>query len=194
MQRCHHKAGACFEITSGREQNTRLMIDSDCIRVLARMKVSRKEKRRMNQPKQRPLSAASAAEAPANSPPLPAIVAGAFDRLNIRLRARMLGRLLASVGPLALAVVGGGVFSKYVAQARWPEIPVSFDDAARTTSEQVYELVRYVQQSNPEMLGHLMNLLTRDTVTISALGTSVAALAIQSLSRRQGNDSRPSGV
>jgi hypothetical protein len=115
---------------------------------------------------------------PQNSPPLPAIVAGAFDRLNIRLRARMLGRLLASVGPLALAVVSGGAFAKYVAQARWPEIPVSFDDAARTTSDQVYELVRYVQQSNPQLLGQLMDMLTRDTVTIAALGTSVAALAI----------------
>lgn len=142
----------------------------------------------MRKPKQRDPSVPSLDEATVNSPPLPAIVAGAFDRLNIRLRARMLGRLLASVGPLALAVVGGGVFAKYVAQARWPEIPVSFDDAARTTSEQVYELVRYVQQSNPEMLGHLMNLLTRDTVTISALGTSVAALAIQSLSRRKPTD------
>ena len=122
---------------------------------------------------------------PQSTPPLPAIVAGAFDRLNIRLRARMLGRLLASVGPLALAVVSGGAFAKYVAQARWPEIPVTFDDAARTTSDQVYELVRYVQQSNPQLLGQLMDMLTRDTVTIAALGTSVAALAIGRLASRR---------
>lgn len=119
-----------------------------------------------------------------NTPALPAIVAGAFDRLNIRLRARMLGRLLASVGPLALAVVSGGAFAKYVAQARWPEVPVSLEDAARTTSNQVSELVRYVQQSNPQLLGHLMDVLTRDTVTIAALSTSVAALAIGRLASR----------
>ena len=128
---------------------------------------------------------------PESTPPLPAIVAGAYERLNVRLRARMLGRLLAAVGPLALAVVGGGAFAKYLAQARWPEIPVSFDDAARTTAEQVHELVRYVQQSNPDIVAHLMNLLARDTATISALGTSVAALAIQGLSRRTGSDGRP---
>jgi hypothetical protein len=122
---------------------------------------------------------------PADTPPLPAIVAGAFDRLNIRLRARMLGRLLASVGPLALAVVGGGAFAKYVAQARWPEIPVSVEDAARATSDQVYELVRYVQQSNPQLLGQLMDVLMRDTVTISALGASVAALTIRRLASRK---------
>jgi hypothetical protein len=110
-----------------------------------------------------------------------AIVAGAFERINIRLRARMLGRLLASVGPLALTVVGGGVFAKYVAQARWPEIPVSFDDAARATSGHVHELVRYVQQSNPHLLGQLMDALARDTATIAALGAAVAALTLKRL-------------
>ena len=66
------------------------------------------------------------------SPALPAIVAKAFGRLNNRLRARMLRRLLTSVGPLALTVVGGGVFAKYLRHARWSEIPVSMEDAARS--------------------------------------------------------------
>lgn len=119
------------------------------------------------------------------APSLPAIVAGTFERLNIRSRARMLGRLLASVGPLALAVVGGGVFAKYVSMARWPEIPVSFDDAARATSTQVYELVRYVEQSNPQLFSQLLNVLARDTVTIAALGASIAAFGINRLASRQ---------
>lgn len=115
---------------------------------------------------------------------VPAIVAGAFGRLNLRRRARMLGRLLASVGPLALAVVGGGAFAKYVENARWPEIPVSLEDAARVTAAQVYEIASYVQQSNPQVLSRLLDLLARDGVTIAALGASVAALA---LSRMRGS-------
>ncbi len=118
------------------------------------------------------------------TPPLPAIVAEAFGRLSIRQRARMLGRLLASVGPLALAVVSGGAFAKYVAHARWPEVPVSIEDAARATSAQVHDLVRYVQQSNPQLFGQLLDLLARDTVTITALGASVAALTINHLAAR----------
>lgn len=113
---------------------------------------------------------------------LPAIIAGAFERVNIRLRARMLGRLLASAGPLALSVVGGGAFAKYVAQARWPEIPVSFEDAAHATSAQVYELVRYVQHSNPQLTNQLVDVLARDTATIAALAASVAALTVSRLS------------
>jgi hypothetical protein len=42
---------------------------------------------------------------------VPAIMASAFGKLNLERRARLLGRLLGSVGPLALVVVGGGVFA-----------------------------------------------------------------------------------
>jgi hypothetical protein len=129
-------------------------------------------------------AAADPSGAPA-SPSLPDIIAATFDRLNIRLRARMLGRLLASVGPLALAVVGGGAFAKYVAQARWPEVPVSFEDAARATSTQIYDLVRYVQQSNPQVFTHLLDVLARDPTTITALSASIAAFSINRLAQQE---------
>ena len=94
---------------------------------------------------------------------LSATMAGTFGRFDMALRARVLGRLLASVGPLALKVLGGGVFAKYVRHARSPEIPVSFEDAARTTSGQVSELVRYVEQSNPKLIDKLLTALLRIT-------------------------------
>jgi hypothetical protein len=118
------------------------------------------------------------------APSLPTIVAAAFERLNFRMRARMLGRLLASVGPLAMTVVGGGAFAKYVVHARWQEIPVSIEDAARATSGQIYDIVRYVQQSNPQLYGQLLDVLARDTATITALGASIAALTVNRLTSR----------
>ena len=93
-----------------------------------------------------------APSAPDETQSLPIVIANAFTRLRLRLRARVLRRLLLPVGPMALAVLGGGVFSKYAAHARWPRIYVSFDDAARITSAQVYELVRYVQQKQPRRI------------------------------------------
>src|SRR6266852_334900 len=89
--------------------------------------------------------------APAADAEIPANMASAFGKLNLERRARLLGRLLGSVGPLALVVIGGGVFAKYLRNARWPEIPISLEDAARATSSQVFELVRYVEQSNPHL-------------------------------------------
>jgi len=118
-------------------------------------------------------------------PALPVIVAACFDRLALRQRARMLGRLLASVGPLALAVVGGGAFAKYAIFARLPEVPVSLEDAARATSAQVQEIVRYIEQSNPQLFNNLLGLLARDTTTIAALGASIAALTMHTLANRR---------
>jgi hypothetical protein len=122
------------------------------------------------------------------SPALPAIVAKAFGRLNNRLRARMLRRLLTSVGPLALTVVGGGAFAKYLKHARWTEIPVSMEDAARATSSQVYELARYVQQADPQLFGQLFDILSRDAATVTWISASIVALTITRFSssvRRQ---------
>ena len=105
---------------------------------------------------------------------LPAIVASRFGKFDIGLRARLLGRLLASVGPLALKVVGGGVFAKYVRHARSPEIPVSYEDAARATSTQVRDLVHYVEQSNPNVVEELSAALSLNDGAITSAGTSIS--------------------
>lgn len=120
---------------------------------------------------------------PDEKPHLAAIVADAFDRLTLASRARMLGRLLASLGPAALAVACGGAFAKYVAHARLPVIPVSLQDAARATSAQVHDLARTLQQANPQIFERLLDVLARDSTTIAALSASVAALTLQKIAQ-----------
>jgi len=91
----------------------------------------------------------------ANAPPSVAI-ASALERVNPPLRARLLSRLVGAVGPLALAVIGGGAFAKYVRRASGSAPSVSAEDAATATARQVRELVRYVQQANPMVVAQLM--------------------------------------
>lgn len=119
---------------------------------------------------------------------LPALVAGTFGKLDLAARSRLLGRLLGSVGPLALAVVGGGAFAKYFPHARWPVVPVSLEDAALATSSQVYELVRYVEQSNPGFLDAVLSALSQDGTAMTAIGASLASLAVGRYSARRGPD------
>jgi len=119
------------------------------------------------------------------TPSMPAVVASAFTKLRLVRRARVLRRLLMPVGPMALAVLGGGVFAKYAAQARWPRMSVSLEDAARVTSSQVFELVRYVEQSNPHVLQQVMVVLSRDAATMAAVGASVTAIVMQHLAARK---------
>ena len=116
---------------------------------------------------------------------LPMLVAGIFTKLGLAQRVRVLRRLLMPVGPMALAVLGGGAFVKFVAEARWPRMSISLTDAARVTSSQVYELVRYVEQSNPQSLQQVMVVLSRDSATVAAFGASLAFVIMRSLSNRK---------
>jgi hypothetical protein len=105
---------------------------------------------------------------------LSATVAAKLGKLEIKQRARLLGRLLAAVGPLALKVVGGGVFANYVRHARSPEIPVSFEDAARATSSEVCDLLHYVEQSNPKLVEGISATLSLDDITIASARPSIS--------------------
>jgi hypothetical protein len=88
-------------------------------------------------------------------------IADALSRLHLAERARLLSRLVAGGGVLALAVLGGGAFARYAAVARQSEVFVTLEDAARASQAQVYELVRYVQQSNPELIAFVHRELVR---------------------------------
>src|SRR5262249_27401104 len=102
-----------------------------------------------------PLSVMDTGDDPASV----SVITSALDRLNISERARMLGRLLASVGPLGLAVIAGGAFAEYVTQSRGPEVPVTDEDAAHATHSQLSDLVRYIQQSDPQLFSGLLSLI-----------------------------------
>lgn len=114
-----------------------------------------------------------------------AIVARTFGKLDVALRARLLGRLLASVGPLALKVVSGGVFAKHVRHARSHDIPISLDEAAHATSSEVRDLVDYVEQSDPNLIRKLLPALSRN---------GVVASATKSLSKRKAETSSGSDI
>ena len=90
------------------------------------------------------------------TPQTAARVADALVRASGASRARLLAGLLRSVGRLGLAVIANGAFAKHVARAT-SEITVSIEDAARASRDQIYELVRYVQQSHPRRLQQVLD-------------------------------------
>ena len=50
---------------------------------------------------------------------------------------------------------------------------MSIEDAARATSSQIHEIVRYVEQSDPQLYSQLLNVLARDSTTIAACEMAV---------------------
>ena len=125
----------------------------------------------------------SADAAPIPEAEVSAILTQAYEAAGAGVRVRVLNRMLRAVGPLALAVVAGGTFARYVSQARWSALSVSLGDAARVTSSQVYELVAYVQQSNPDVVRQIASVLARDVSTMTTLSATVGAILIGYLSR-----------
>ena len=150
------------------------------MRTLKRLKTSLST--RAPYPACQPATAESSAIEPDEA--MPAIVTQAYEAAHPGLRVRLLNRMLRAVGPLALTVVAGGVFARYVTQARWSALTVSLGDAARVTSAQVYELAAYVQQSNPDVVRQVASVLSRDVSTMTALGATVGAMLIGYLSRQ----------
>ena len=97
------------------------------------------------------------------------VIGTTFTRLHLRQRARVLRRLLLPVGPLALGVLAGGAFAKYVRQARSPRMSVAVEDAARVTPAQVVELARYAAQSNPSALERAMRIIGRHAASANVV-------------------------
>lgn len=91
--------------------------------------------------------------------------ASAIVRLDAQDRARVLGKLLGFVGPLALAVLGDGAFAKYLRFARKAFVPVTLEDASRATVGQIHELLRYVQQSHPAVVLERLSVTRKCPVT-----------------------------
>jgi len=101
---------------------------------------------------------------------VPAFFAKVFHKLDLERRARLLGRLLGAVGPLGLVVIGGGHFAKYLRNARSSKVPVSLEDAACATPRQVYDVVRYVEQSDPRLVESLWVALTETDAPLHGVG------------------------
>jgi len=118
------------------------------------------------------------------APSLISVVADAVPTTNLQLRARLLQRLLIPIGPLAMTVLAGGAFAKYVEFARRLPVPISVEDAGRVTSGQVAEIARYLEQSDPIVLEQVVVALSHDPTAMAALGASIAAIAIKLASAR----------
>lgn len=99
-------------------------------------------------------------------------------------RSRMLAALLRPLGPLAIAGVASGAFAGLLVRAA-SGASVTIDDLANFTTEQVFELARFVEQASPEALHQVVRSINENPFGLSALGATAAALLTMAL-RGQG--------
>jgi hypothetical protein len=106
----------------------------------------------------------------------PRLVARLYASTDQDLRARMLNCLTRPLGPLGLVAVASGAFACFLARAATPGGTVVIEEAARFTREQIFELARFAEQVNPEVLQQLAGLFSDGPLGMA--GVSAAALAL----------------
>lgn len=138
-----------------------------------------------------PTTAAAAVPLPAIRSKLAAVPAGEAREIVLSrlvsevyrestppLRAGLLECLLRPVRPLGLVAIAAGAFSSFLYREHWSRFHVSLDEALRVTSDQVYELARFVDQVQPEAFRQVAALLTENPVSLQTLSGSVLLMAL----------------
>jgi hypothetical protein len=91
--------------------------------------------------------------------PVPELVARVYAESPWPVRSKLVGRLLAAVGPLAMAAIAGGSFARYLLRSSSSALVVSVEEAQRFSEAQVLELARYVWQASPAAFASVVELL-----------------------------------
>ena len=107
------------------------------------------------------------------------LVAEVYRESEPRLRARLLECLLKPVRPLGLVAVAAGGFSAFLHRESWSRLSVSLDDAVRFTSDQVFELARFVEQVQPEAFQQIAGLMADNPVSVKTLSGTVLLMALR---------------
>ena len=97
------------------------------------------------------------------------------------MRARLLTCMLRPLGTLSLVAVAAGAFAVFLDRTRPREISVTLDDVARFSTEQVFELARFVEQVSPEAMRQAAGLLSENAFGLAAFSASVALLLYRRL-------------
>lgn len=115
----------------------------------------------------------------------PRLVARLYASADQGLRARMLNCLTRPLGPLGLVAVASGAFASFLARAATPGTTVAIEDAARFTREQVFELARFAEQVNPDVLQQLAGLFNDSPLGLAGVSAAALALLARTFQRTQ---------
>ena len=107
------------------------------------------------------------------------LVSQVYGESDVKLRAGLLECLLRPVGPLGLVAVAAGAFGGYLRRDPWSRISVPLEDALRYSSDQVYDLARYVDQVQPEVFSQVATLMADNPACLATISGSLLLVALR---------------
>ncbi|MBX3644600.1 MAG: hypothetical protein KF720_16210 [Rubrivivax sp.] len=111
--------------------------------------------------------------------PAPRLAARLFAAAGNPLRARLLRCLMRPLGLLGAAGVASGVFVMFI-DRRDGDLHIDADAVAQVSSQQLFELARFVEQVDPQALQQFASLVAGSPLALATFSASVLLL----LSRR----------
>ncbi len=134
-----------------------------------------------HEPEALPISGARAPVKGAAPPPVARLVSRLYGAASAPLRSRMLASLLRPLGSLGLAAVASGGFAGWVYRGGEAAAGLSMGDLASYSSEQVFELARFVEQVSPDAIQQVAGLLADNPVGASAFTAAAAMLLVRAV-------------
>jgi hypothetical protein len=119
------------------------------------------------------------------------LVARLYAGMNSVHRSRLVVQLLRPLGPLARVAVASGAFAGVFGRGVGHSAVAALDDFARASTEQVFELARFVEQASPEALRRIASALSAHPPGASALTAAAALLLLRLLQERDEPSSAP---
>jgi hypothetical protein len=91
--------------------------------------------------------------------PVPSLVARLFAESPLGVRRKLVACLLSVAGPLALAALAEGRFSRILLRSSSETLAVSVEEARRLTEGQVLAIARYAWEASPQVFARLAEML-----------------------------------
>jgi hypothetical protein len=99
-------------------------------------------------------------------------------------RSRIVATLLRPLGPLAIVAVASGAFGGLLARSGAMGSGDAAEELATFTSEQIFELARFVEQVSPHALQQMARTIADEPLGLSSLGAAAAVLLAAAMRHR----------
>ena len=109
------------------------------------------------------------------------LVSRLYRAAGTPLRSRIIAYLVRPLGSLGLAGVASGAFAGLLSRGAEASAGVAIGDLAQYSTDQIFELARFVEQASPDALAQLAGFLTDNPVAVSAFSAAVAMLLVRSV-------------
>jgi hypothetical protein len=113
------------------------------------------------------------------------LVSRAYGAASAPLRATMLACLVRPLGALGLVAVASGAFAGLLRRGGARATGPSLDEVGSYSNDQIFQLVRFVEQVSPDAIQQVASLLADSPVGMAAFGAAATMLLVRATRHRE---------